>query len=87
MKLLFCKKCHDVFSLKERVEKTCSCGAVAGMYLNTDDAYYRGDDAVPLGFGNSTFVDAIRNQPKEGMGERFLAFSIPKECPTFKKKP
>jgi len=34
--------------------------------------------AVPIGFANSTLVKAVHNQPKDGMGENFTSFVIPK---------
>ena len=40
--------------------------------------------AVPIGFANSTLVRAVHNQPKDGMGENFTAFVIPKICSTYK---
>lgn len=83
MKLLFCKNCHDVFSLR-RTEKTCHCGSSKGQYLNNLDAVYSGD-CIPLGFDNPNFVQALERQPEKGMGEVFRAFVIPKICPTFKE--
>ena len=84
MKLLFCNKCHDVFRL-DRDARKCHCGAVGGKYVNDLNAEYYGEDAVALGFANNTFTDAVCNQPQSGMGERFTAFVIPKECDTIKK--
>jgi hypothetical protein len=63
----------------------CQCGKVGGIYVNEIDACYWGDDAIPLGFANSSFIEAVRNQPEAGTGERFTAFVIPKKCPTFLK--
>lgn len=40
---------------------------------------------MPLGIANSSFIDALKNQPEEGMGKRFEAFVIPKQCPTLRK--
>jgi hypothetical protein len=40
---------------------------------------------IPLGFNSYTLVDAVGGQPERGMGRRFEAFVIPKECPTMKK--
>jgi hypothetical protein len=83
VKLLLCLKCKDVFNLNYALKK-CSCGEVEGKYLDKLNATYKGENAVPIGFDNFSFADAIRNQPIEGMGERFTAFTIPKDCPTFK---
>lgn len=82
MKLLFCLKCTDLFNLDYEM-KECSCGSVKGRYIDQQVATYAGESAVPLGFTNNSFVSAIKNQPKEGMGEEFTAFVIPKKCPTF----
>ena len=81
MKLLFCKECKDVFRLWEDSERKCRCGQSGGKYTNLIDAYYFGP-ATPLGFANSSFVDALENQPEEGMGKVFTAFVIPKICET-----
>lgn len=81
MKLLFCSDCHDVFSLRVNIEKTCHCGKVKGMYLDDLNAVHTG--GVPLGFANSSLVEALKNQPEKGDGARFTAFVIPKECETF----
>lgn len=81
MKLLYCNNCQDVFRLY-KTTSTCLCSDSGGHY-KTDglNAIYYGP-AVPLGFTNTSFVDAIRNQPEWGKGEPFTAFVIPKVCPT-----
>lgn len=90
MKLLYCTECHDVFNLRLE-EKSCGCGKSKGKYLpNKLHAEYEGP-ALPLGFTNTTFVEAIKNQPKglefsDRMGKTFTAFVIPEKCPTFFKK-
>lgn len=42
--------------------------------------------AIPLGFHNTYFFNALKNQPKKDWGKEFTAFVIEKNCPTFKKK-
>jgi len=84
MKLLFCTKCCDFFSLSLK-EKTCTCKQSGGKYLDGFNAVYWGE-AIPLGISNNSFVDALQNQPKDGWGRRFEAFVIPKECEVFIKK-
>jgi hypothetical protein len=84
MKLLLCTECFDLFMLTlEPV--ACVCGSSIGQYgpdgLN---AAYSGP-CIPIGFSNSSFVRAIKEQPEEGMGRTFEAFVIPKTCPTMKK--
>ena len=84
MKLFFCPSCQDVLKIV-RNERTCSCGASSGFYHSDGlNATVKGE-AVPLGFGNTSFVEALENRPASGGGERFVAFVIPKVCPTVKE--
>ena len=76
--------CHDVIRLKVGVEKSCDCGATGGRYLNNLYAEYWGENAVPLGFANGSFVRALSCRPENGWGHPFTAFVIPKECDTMK---
>jgi hypothetical protein len=86
MKLLYCKNCKDVFNLSKRL-KECSCKKTYGWYLeNGLDAVYYGDDAVPLGFDNDSFINARMSQNDIGNGVVFTAFVIPKKCETFIKE-
>lgn len=85
MKLLFCKKCSDVFRLFDDL-RVCACGETSGRYLNNLDAIYGGSHAIPLGFVNDSFAEAITGQPESGLGRRFDAFVIPKTCFTFQKE-
>lgn len=85
MKLLLCKLCSDVFSIHMRKVKTCTCGMTAGVYIDTLNAEYKGEHAIPLFFSNHTFVHAIDNQPPSGLGRTFIAGVVPVECPTFRK--
>lgn len=85
MKLLLCLACEDIFNLDYQ-EKSCSCGLTKGKYNDHRNAVYSGKHAVPLAIDNVTFIDAIRNQPKEGLGRHFTAIVIPEKCPTFIKK-
>lgn len=85
MKLLLCLHCHDIFNLALE-EKACRCESTKGKYIDQLHAIYSGEHAVPLGFANSSLIKAIQNQPKEGLGEPFSAFIIPKECKTYVKK-
>ena len=83
MKLLYCKKCHDIILLRKGVRRVCECRKTRGIYIDDLNAEYDGEHAVPLGFDNKSFLQAIKDQPSEGMGQRFEAFVIPKSCPTF----
>jgi len=85
MKLLMCLECNDIFNL-DLSEKSCSCGRSKGKYINQQLADYTGKSAVPLGFSNPSFIQAIKDQPNEGIGKEFTAFVIPKNCETFFRK-
>lgn len=80
MKLVLCPKCSDLFRLTHTFRK-CECGKSAGNYVDDLNAVTYGE-AIPVGFANYSFIEAVKNQPKEGMGKEFTAFIIPKNCPT-----
>lgn len=81
MKLLFCKHCEDIVKLSYAT-RYCQCGATGGHYkVDGLNAVYYGP-AIPLGFANSSFHEAIDSQPEFGMGTNYNAFVIPKVCPT-----
>ena len=82
MKLLLCPKCSDIFNLQAHV-KTCGCGQARGQYIDNINAVYSG--GIPLGFANTTFLEAVRRRPQAGDGNTFTAFVIPVICPTFKE--
>ncbi|MFD1606465.1 MAG: hypothetical protein ABF649_17660 [Bacillus sp. (in: firmicutes)] len=82
MKLLLCKKCNHIFSLASQ-ERICECNATKGRYIDEINAVYSGEFVVPLGFTNTSLLNAIKNQPQTGLGELFTAFVIPKDCSTF----
>mgnify|MGYP001165763076 CR=1 FL=1 len=85
MKLLLCLQCNDIFNLALE-EKACRCGSTRGKYMDELHATYTGEHAIPLGFTNTSLIQAIQNQPTNGLGEPFTAFVIPKECATFVKE-
>lgn len=86
MKLVLCRVCQDVVRLFDE-PRWCKCGECGGQYVDEDglNALYWGRDAVPLGFSNPTLAEAVHRQPAGGMGEKFVAFVIPKRCDTFRK--
>lgn len=84
MKLLVCIKCSDVFSLRKE-ERKCVCGKSKGKYLDNLNAEFSGP-CLPLGFANSSFVEALQNQPEKDWGKEFTAFVIQKECSTMVRK-
>lgn len=86
MKLLLCLDCDDIFNLGYEL-KICSCGATKGKYTDEINAIYSGSNAIPLGFTNDSFKQAIKDQKEVfPLGERFTAFVIPKNCETFIKE-
>ena len=81
MKLLYCNTCRDIVKLS-RTTRTCQCGATGGHYREDGlNAIYYGP-AIPLGFANGSFHEALDSQPEFGMGTVYNAFVIPKVCPT-----
>tara|TARA_R100000081_G_C4727261_1_gene121409 strand:+ start:275 stop:652 length:378 start_codon:yes stop_codon:yes gene_type:complete len=81
MKLLLCNTCGDIIQLSKST-RTCQCGSCGGHYKEDGvNAIYYGP-AIPIGFHNSSFTDAISNQPEYGNGIEFTAFVIPKVCPS-----
>lgn len=83
MKLLYCRSCGDVFSLRYE-RRTCFCGRSSGQYgADGLNAWYDGP-AVPIGFDNASFHNARELQPESGRGKKFTAFVIPKDCPTMR---
>lgn len=101
MKLLACRNCSDVFSLRVAI-RNCSCGKCGGQYVDdlTAEVWGPKDGYWVLGFNNSSLVDAIRQQmslgdSKEVMGgiygsavkgRPFEAFIIPESAPTVIRK-
>jgi len=89
MKLIYCRRCHDVFKLTQQL-RSCQCGMSKGMYADEIHAQYTGEFAVPLGFANQSLVDAVRQQPQKDTedrkgGVRFEAFVIPVICGTMER--
>ena len=78
MKLILCNKCFSVFSLTKAF-KQCDCKECFGMYVDNLIAEYSGDCTL-IGFANSSFVRAVKSP-----GIDFTAFTISKDCKTFKK--
>ena len=84
MKMLYCPKCHDVRKL-QRKQVFCQCGGSSGWYKRDGLNAVVAGLAIPLGFQNTSFVEALKNQPEKGAGEVFEAFVIPSECPTIER--
>lgn len=98
MKLLYCLACGDIFSLDVGTLRECGCKLSSGNYRKDGliaDIYTRDSkSAVVLGFANSSFGYAVKDQlicgdlPK-GMpycgkvvspGRDFKAFIIPESA-------
>ena len=86
MKLLMCIECNDIFNLKY-IAKSCTCGKTEGRYIDNLNATYSGP-AIPIGFANTSFLEASRRQTFMNVmereskdiccaGEEFTAFIIP----------
>ena len=87
MKLLLCKGCQDIVRPLIGKERSCECGActIVGHHDNVT-VVYSGEKAVLIGFKNSSLIHAVANQPQNGMGKDFVAFVLPKNCASVKKK-
>lgn len=83
MKLLYCRRCFSVFSLGSET-RSCPCGETKGRCITNLEAEYSGP-GIPLEFAYDSFWLALRCQPENGAGEKFIAFVIPKECESFHK--
>lgn len=82
MKLIICTECWDVFKLEHETRR-CKCGKCEGRYLEDGlNAEFKGETAVPIGFANTSLLEAIEAQPDVGWGKEFTAFVIPKVCKT-----
>lgn len=77
MKLLLCTECNDLVYLAMQRDRACECGKTSGQYTDNKKAVVRGP-CIPIGFHTGQFVEAVQNQPEEGIGLRFDAFVIPK---------
>jgi hypothetical protein len=83
MKLIVCKKCWDVVSLRQGTMRECACGQSKGQYIDELYADIFGP-CVPIGFHNTSFLSAMSAQPDFGPGKVFTSFIIEKHCPTIK---
>lgn len=86
MKLIFCPNCEDVVRLFISPKpRRCKCRKSWGHYTDRINAVI-GGIAIPLGFANSSLVEALTHRPEKGLGSKFEAFVIPKICPTIQKE-
>ena len=82
MKLVFCKECQDIFKLDFET-RYCKCGKSSGKYLNTIDAVYSGEFAVPIGINNRQLANAVFNPHTDTRD--FNAFVFDDNYSKFKK--
>ena len=80
MKLIYCKVCRDILAIRLR-PRVCQCRQSGCQYVDSINAEIWGE-AVPLGFLNDSFIEALKGRPERGLGKRFTAFVIPEECDT-----
>ena len=88
MKLILCRKCHDVFKLDYETRK-CKCGECFGKYLNDGLVAEVNKPSIVLGFNNNSLADALNfsNYGKltsKYMGDRFEAFIISQKSDTIR---
>ena len=81
VKLIFCPQCEDIRRLAHGL-RYCSCARSWGYYRGDGLNAVIGGGAIPIGFENKSFVEALKSRPAGGMGSRFEAFVIPEKCPT-----
>ena len=80
MKLVYCKKCKQVFSLTNHT-KRCSCKESSGAYYKDGIHAWIKGDCVPLGVDSNAFNKAVSNQPEDHY-KFFKAFVIEKRAKT-----
>ena len=62
MKLVFCPACNDIISLRFREVRTCACGAVGGVNINTKYCIIS-SEAIPLELDDLSLGKALRYRP------------------------
>lgn len=65
MKLLTCRKCHDIFLIWGKYTRNCICGTVAGKYLNDRVTAVINKDAVVFGIDINGFNLALHCQERD----------------------
>lgn len=83
MKLVFCKTCNDMFSLRDGEPRTCWCGESAGRYLAGGAGIYSGAAAIPICFGAGELRRAIRERADLGSGQRFAVWVVARQSQSF----
>lgn len=83
-KLMVCTYCDDIISLR-LMPRSCECGRSRGAMLDDKRCEILGKFAVPIGFANHSFVNAVKFRPSRGLGLRFEAFVFPQVNDTVKQ--
>lgn len=85
MKLIYCPYCKDVVRLIDK-RRECGCGKSWGNYVDHVLAEL-GGAAVPVGIGNKSFVEALRERagPAKRAHMRLDAFLIKEPCDTVRR--
>ena len=84
MKLLLCYDCGDIVPLENRLLR-CKCGHVEGMYMNSVEAWYRGNGCL-LGITNTSLNDAIYLHKSDKGQHDIMCFTIPDDATTVTKR-
>ncbi|HWY34505.1 MAG TPA: hypothetical protein VNX68_07655 [Nitrosopumilaceae archaeon] len=87
MKLLYCLSCQDVVRPLIGEERSCKCGlhTIIGQHDGITVSY-TGERCVIFGIHNTSFTQAVLNQPISGQGKDFTAFVLPIKCSTVIKR-
>ena len=85
MKVLFCGACHDLFGLRDYY-KSCDCGRTKGRYVDTSNAVYSGNAALPLGIANQDFTSAVARLAKGKASALRCWVESPSHAPTWTKE-
>ena len=83
MKLIYCQTCNDIVRLTFD-KKFCDCKKCFGYYEPDGLHAVISEYSIPLGIQNVSLYFSLANQPESGLGKRFEAFVIPKQCDTIK---
>ncbi len=80
MKLLYCRECGCIRSIKIEIT-TCDCGKVKARYLDVLKIIWNGEGKI-LGINNSSLQYALKEEEKSSrsnlLGVEFESFVVPK---------
>lgn len=82
MKLVFCPACNDIISLRFREVRTCACGAVGGVNVDTKHVVISAE-AIPIDIDEKSLGMALRHRPVDVKGGYpFNASTVSEDCTT-----